>query len=90
MSGEFEYSRAGFITGKSIGKAVQRNRVKRQLKAIFSNLIPFFLTHSDVLVIAREPIRNVPFDEIKSAVCQLLIKANLINPDDYDTRRSAS
>lgn len=89
-SGEGDYSRAGFITARSIGNAVFRNRIKRQLKAILSNLVPIFKNHTDVIIIAREPIRNATFSEIKSAVGQLLSKANLINPDEFDTGRRSN
>jgi ribonuclease P protein component len=87
MSGDLEYSRAGFIAGKLIGNAVKRNRVKRQLRAILSNRIPNILIHSDMLVIARGPIKDATYDEIKSAIYQLLLKANLIDQDDSDARR---
>jgi ribonuclease P protein component len=78
LNGEFGNSRAGFITGKSIGNAVKRNRIKRQLKAILSNLLPSFHKNTDLLVIAREPICKASFGEIRAAVHQLLMKAELI------------
>jgi len=87
--GEVENSRAGIITGKRIGNAVIRNRTKRRLRAIFSEFLPFFLNPSDILVIAREPIDNSTHVELKNAVTQLLIRAELINPDEYDARRAA-
>ncbi len=87
---ESENSRVGFITGKSIGNAVKRNRAKRQLRAIFSEFLPFFYKSSDVVIIAREPIQRAAHLEIKKAVHQLLIKAELIDPDENNARRPAS
>ncbi len=88
--GEAENSRAGIITGKRIGNAVVRNRAKRRLRAAFSEFLPFLLKPSDILVIAREPITNATPVELKIAVKQLLNRAELIGPDDYDAGRPTS
>ena len=85
---ENENSRAGFITGKSIGNAVKRNRVKRQLKAVLSEFLPHFINQSDVLVIAREPVTQATYQDLRIAIQQLLIKADLIGSDEYHARRS--
>jgi len=85
--GEAENSRAGIITGKRIGNAVVRNRAKRRLRATFSEFLPFLLKPIDILVIAREPINNATPIELKNAVKQLLNRAELIGPDEYDAGR---
>ncbi len=85
-----EHSRVGFITGKAVGNAVKRNRTKRQLRAIFDEFLPSFLKNADVLVIARVAIQSADYTDIRNAVKQLLTKAELIHPDDYDTGRPAS
>jgi ribonuclease P protein component len=90
MQGESENSRVGFITGKSIGNAVNRNRTKRQLRAIVAEFLPFFLKSSDIVIIAREQVQRAKYTEIKHAVKQLLTKAEIINPDKYDAGRPAS
>ena len=87
-STENENSRAGFITGKSIGNAVKRNRVKRQLKAVLSEFLPYFIKKSDVLVIAREPVTQASYQDLRNAIRQLLCKAELIGSDEYHARRS--
>lgn len=88
--GEAENSRAGIITGKKVGNAVLRNRAKRRLRAVFSEFLPLLLKTTDILVIAREPIHNASHIELKNAVKQLLIRAELINPDEHDAGRPAS
>jgi ribonuclease P protein component len=82
LQSEIENSRVGFITGKSIGNAVKRNHTKRQLRVILSNFLPFFVTCTDVVVIAREPIQRATYLEMQNAVKQLLLKAELIHPDE--------
>ena len=88
--GEVENSRAGIITGKKIGNAVVRNRAKRRLRATFSEFLPLLVKPSDILVIAREPINNATAIDLKNAVKQLLNRADLIGPDNYDAGRPAS
>lgn len=88
--GEAENSRAGIVTGKSIGNAVVRNRAKRRLRATLSKFLPFLLKPSDLLVIAREPINNATSVDLINAVRQLLNRAELIDPEDYDAGRPAS
>jgi len=87
LHAEGEFSRAGIITGKSVGNAVKRNRAKRQLRAIIFKFLPEFQKTTDVLLIAREPVQKATFIEIESAVRQLLVRAELINPEPYDAGR---
>lgn len=76
--GEAQNSRVGIITGRSIGKAVRRNRIKRQLKEVFRSLIPGFKKNVDIVVIARNPLGEVCFTEIQAAIKQLLERAEII------------
>ena len=85
-----EYSRVGFITGKAIGNAVRRNRVKRQLRSIFSEFLPLFLHEHDLVVIARKPIAETDFVVIRQVIKQLLTRAQVILADENDTGRPAS
>jgi ribonuclease P protein component len=79
--GECKTTRVGIITGKTIGNAVTRNRIKRQLRAVIANLISNLKPTIDFLIIAREPIRNAPFCDIQAAIMQLLNRAELTNLD---------
>ena len=84
LPNDCENSRVGFITGKAIGNAVKRNRIKRQLRAILSDFLPFFLRSTDAVIIAREPILKAAYLELKSVIKQLLFKAELLNPDEHN------
>ena len=46
-------SRLGLVTGKRVGCAVERNKVRRILRAIFRERAPQFKTSCDILVFAR-------------------------------------
>ncbi len=84
LHGDQDNSRAGFITGKSIGNAVKRNRARRQLRAVFSALLPFFTKYSDLVFIAREPIVRASYLEIFCTAKLLLSRAELVQTEKND------
>jgi ribonuclease P protein component len=81
--GTAETSRAGIITSKSIGKAAQRNRVRRQLRAILSSLMPKLKGNVDMIIIARKAILNAEFCDIRKAVVQLLVREKYLEENDH-------
>lgn len=87
IKGLAENSRAGIIATRSVGGAVERNRVKRQLREIISHLLPELTMHVDLLLIAREPASRASFFEIQTAVMGLLGKAGLIVTNNNDPGR---
>ncbi|MHC1741350.1 MAG: ribonuclease P protein component [Anaerolineaceae bacterium] len=72
-------SRAGIITGKAIGNAVKRNRARRRLRVILSQYLPVIKTTSDLVIIGRTSIDEANYQEIKTAVQKLLIRAGLLD-----------
>jgi ribonuclease P protein component len=88
LSSELENTRAGVVAGKSIGNAIKRNRAKRRLRAIFQELLPFFQKPSDVILIAREPINQAAFHDLRIALIKLLTQAQLIDMEANDSGRS--
>lgn len=69
-------SRAGFIVKKSIGKAVQRNKIKRILREIWRLEGKELITGSDVIILAKKEITEASFTEIKQDLIRLLEKNN--------------
>lgn len=80
--GEADHPRAAIITSKTVGKAVKRNKARRQLRAIISLLLPKIDKPVDLLLIARSPISEAKFSEIRQAVMEVLQRAKLL--DKYD------
>ena len=78
-NGQAKESRAGIITGKSIGNAVKRNRARRRLRAILGQYLPTLKTPSDLVIIGRNSISGASFQEIKLAVGNLLKRAGLLD-----------
>lgn len=82
MDGIAENSRAGIITSKTLGNAVTRNRVRRQLRAVISAYMPRLKKNADILIIARKGILNAEFIDIRKAVELLLVREKLLDSND--------
>jgi ribonuclease P protein component len=70
--------RIGVAAGVTVGKAVQRNRAKRQIRACLDELIPSLLSGWDVIVLARQPIGKANYPEIRFALKNVLQRAGLL------------
>ena len=70
--------RFGIIAGRSVGKAVQRNRAKRMLREALRSLLPTIQPGWNVILIARKPILTAKLTVIQETLRQLFAKAELI------------
>lgn len=78
---DLPHNRYGFITGKRLGKAVARNRVRRQLREVM-RLLHFQLRQGyDVVIIARPGIIGQPFHAIQRIIEQLCQQVALLSRD---------
>ncbi len=67
----------GVTAGRSVGSAVQRNRAKRMLRESVRPLTPSLVPGWNIILVARPSILNAHSMEIKSALKQLLVKAEV-------------
>lgn len=72
-------TRVAVVAGKSVGKAVVRNRAKRRLRALISGLLPKIKTGYDLILIARKPIVDAEYPALQAALQGLLQKAELMH-----------
>ncbi len=72
--------RFGLIVSKKIGKAHDRNRVRRRLREICRRYLPCLKSEVDLVLIARPPIVAAAFGDINATVGQLLGRARLLDP----------
>ena len=70
-------SKVGFSVSKKYGKAVQRNRIRRQLKSAVSALMPSAKEGFNAVFIPRRH-EAYEFAELASSVKKLLEKAGLL------------
>ena len=69
--------RWGFSVSKKVGKAHDRNRVKRRLREICRLEQNGWQSGFDAVFIARVPSATATFDELRQAVCELIERARL-------------
>lgn len=86
-----ETVRCGFITGKKVGKAVQRNRARRLIREAVRKRLPDIAPGWDLVWIARAAIVGTPFIEVCKAVDELLLRSKVVvtinsrSPDKIET-----
>jgi ribonuclease P protein component len=66
-SGEF-----ALVAGKRIGGAVQRNRARRVLRAALREVAPRGVEGHDVVLVAREAIRDARTQDLVTEMTELL------------------
>ncbi len=75
-----EWNRYGFVTGKRLGKAVVRNRVKRRLREVV-RATPA-KTGWDVVFVARNRAATANYHELEASVAVLLRRAKILADKD--------
>ena len=72
-----EVSRFGFVAGKKVGKAVERNRAKRLLREAVRHRLKGIAPGWDIVFIARRDAEGAEFQAIDAAVENVLTRAHL-------------
>lgn len=70
-------ARIGFSITKKFGNAVQRNRIKRQLREIVRSRIDQIKNGYDIILVVRKNAKDVSYWELDGAVHNLLSRARL-------------
>lgn len=75
-----EISRFGISTGKRLGKATVRNRVKRLLREAVRRNIQNIDAGWDCLFIARSNATEASYSDLEAAILDLLQRSSLLKP----------
>ncbi|MEW9675361.1 ribonuclease P protein component [Lentibacillus sp. L22] len=70
--------RIGLSVGKKIGNAVTRNRIKRYLRQAFLELEENIRNDYDIVIIARQPTKEMSSHQMKKSLTHLLMKQHLL------------
>ena len=71
-------TRFGISTGRRVGSAVVRNRVRRRLRTILRRMIARIDTGWDVLIVARPNAATLAQRELEQILAKLLLAAGLL------------
>ena len=66
------FTRVGISASKKLGCAVQRTRIKRQVRAICDQLIDYSQKSLDIVIIVKNKFLEKTFDENKSQICDFM------------------
>lgn len=72
-----EFNRFGIVASKKIGKAVKRNKVRRQIRAIIMKESTNLKPNHDIVIVSRVSIKNAGYYEIYKDLLLLFKKAKL-------------
>lgn len=72
------HSRFGVAAGRSVGKAVQRNRAKRLLRAALQSLLPAIMPGWDIVLLARRAMADASYQQTREALLILFQRARLL------------
>ncbi len=67
---ELDNPRMGIIVSKKVGNAVQRNRIKRLMRAFF-RLNKAVMQKLDYVVIARSNIRDISYGQLRDELLRV-------------------
>lgn len=82
LPNQLAHNRYGLVTGKRLGGAVVRNRVKRHLREALRLRHPDLVAGYDLVLVAHPALVGQPFSALQQAVDDLLRQAGLLTRDD--------
>ncbi|MDZ4159629.1 MAG: ribonuclease P protein component [Anaerolineaceae bacterium] len=71
--------RIGVAASQAVGKAVERNKAKRRLRACVQQLLPGLRPGWDLVLLARKRTNQADFSELCHAIRSLLIRAEMLD-----------
>lgn len=82
--GGLQLRRMGLVTGRKVGNAVTRNRVKRLLREVFRLNKHRLLPGADVVFVSRPAAAKYGFHQLEAAVLQQWQAAGVCGPGPVD------
>jgi ribonuclease P protein component len=75
---DIDHFRIGLSVSKKIGNAVIRNRVKRYIRQVFTELKDDINDQYDYIIIARKPVAEMDFFQVKKSLIHVMKIAKVL------------
>ncbi|MFA5536156.1 MAG: ribonuclease P protein component [Bacillota bacterium] len=72
------YTRFGFVVSKKIGKAVERNKIKRRMKEVCRLSFDSFAAGYDLIFVARRKIKGISYQLVEQEIEKLSTRAGIL------------
>lgn len=83
---KLNHFRVGISVGKKIGNAVQRNFVKRRIRAVIYQMSNQINTDVDFIIIARPNVGQLSYKEFYKNIMHVLMIANLLKDENNEKK----
>jgi ribonuclease P protein component len=87
LKNQEENSRIAVAAGRSVGKAVQRNRAKRIIREAIRPIISQIQSGWDIVIIGRKAMSEASLNHVQSVLIDLLHKSELLFPNNNHGNR---
>lgn len=74
--------KVGFAVTKKLGKAVERNKIRRRLREIVRNYLPNLKQNYTIIIVAKDNVSEFSFEELSNQFLNLATKADIVIKDE--------
>ena len=78
MPGAKQKTRIGFVTGKKVGGAVERNRARRLMKEVYRLNQHQIREGYHIVIVGRGPLKDATYERAEKEILYLLRKSKLL------------
>lgn len=73
-----QITKVGFVTGKKVGNAVQRNRARRLMKEVYRIHQHEIREGYNIVIVGRDPLKQASYKEVEHSIMKLLRRSKLL------------